>query len=454
MNDKELDKLFHSNSGIIISQSSGVVNFSSYKRDKKLLFENISYLYRLLRNWNTKSAFEFLSFSQKNNFQDVIEYLAFLPNEKYLTNMIEAFAIFVEANLISIGDILENEILFQSFKKIYSERVLIILHAVVYYIYSLEKKILPIKKIAWELLAKSNRYFETFFLLDNINKSNVRIKKIQELLMQERYNLNQKLNENIDLLNCFLGSKNIITHIFNAYKNFELEEDIKKYLIQKLGIEDKQRPIIQKILMYKTSNYGQNIIEILKLWTSDINSNDFRNLLINNLSTILKEDDFYKNNFQDIFRDIHFSALDFYKKNNKNTSEVLLNLFISYLFNYSNFLSADELKRIAFYFGFESVLGVNKIKYNIKEVIEGIAKLVVFTYRNVEISLLKKNDIIEILYYIFQGFYSAIIEISPNITTIEKNIELLNKTINDKVKDVLENNLLNKIEIYKIFLTA
>ncbi|GIW22099.1 MAG: hypothetical protein KatS3mg068_1106 [Candidatus Sericytochromatia bacterium] len=446
MNDttnKELDNLFHTNSGILIPQSTGIVNFSSYKKDKRKLFENISYLYKLLRNWNIESAFEFLNFSQKNNFEDILEYLSFLPNEKYLSNMVETLAIFFEANLITIGDILENEILFQSFKRIYSERVLIILQAFLYYIYSFEKKVLPVKKTAWELLSKSNKHFEAFFLLDEINKSNIRIKKIHELLTQERYNLNQKINENIDLLNCFLGSNNILTHIFNAYKNFDSDEYIVKYLTQKLNIDEKPRPLIQKILMYKTSDHGNNVINILKMWSSNINTDEFMNFLINNFSYILKEDDFYKIEYQDIFRDIHLSALDFCKKNNKNIVDMLLNLFVAYLFNYTNFLSFNDLKKVMFYFSFESVIGVNKIKYKIEDVIEGIIKSIIFTYKNIEIPSLKKHDFIELFHYLIQGFYSANIEIYPNITIIQKNIETLHKKFDNEIK-----NLLNK-EIFR-----
>lgn len=417
-----------------LEQSYTLVDFDSYKGDLSLLYGDISDLYKNINDWNEESVFNVASYVLDTDLNTVLNKIAYLPNHTYLGNVIEIIASLIINGGIDVGSIIDNENVFQSFKRIYTNRVQIVLLPFLFCVYNLDRKLLPIKKTAWSILNKNGRFFEASNIMSDIQKSMIRIKKCQELLTQEKFNIDDKFSENIDLLLLLSGQENILFPIFQAYKQQinNQEFNIESYLLSYYKIIP-LKPFAQQLLTFKSGDYGNKIQSLLSKWSVNSSAPQFKVFLSDCISTILEDMEFKADDFYNISKDIIFSVMDTSKKRNWNSIDTINSIVFSIL---DGIVISDtnRLRLISYTIGSQVIAGVMKIKYKLEEAVQGLALGLVSLSKDFEDEEKKKffSDITNhkiICEAIYNGIWDTAFEMYPNILTIDKAMDLFINTL-------------------------
>ncbi|MEK7434380.1 MAG: hypothetical protein AABZ74_14705 [Cyanobacteriota bacterium] len=416
-------------SKIINEQSYAIVNFEGYQGYMSKELAEFNALYQNFNNWGEDSFFNILEYYSQSDIYSILKKIAYLPNNKYLSKAVEMLVIEVINGNIEFGNIIQFESTFQSFKRIYDERIQLILIPFLLHLYALDKKLIPIKRTIWNIFNKNSRNLEAYLLMADIQRSNIRMKKAQEFLIQEGYNLQEKVDYNINLM-ILISDKNYIFHnIFKIFK--EIEEnteiqginEIKEAYINKKTIEYFQiktvtpKPLTQQLLVYKTNEIGNFIAKSLS-----INILSLEDVMSDLIVAIDKVNNInYFNSI--IIRDIVLSTTDFLKKKNITISEIIKHIFISIIKHISK-NNSNNLKVLAYLLGYEITLGVFKVKYKIEEAIFGISEGIKYLKNDYFLDS-NKDELYNILIeFTHGGYWEASVEIHPNITLVEKNSNL------------------------------
>lgn len=413
-----------------VDQSVTLIDFDSYKGDISLLFNELSILYQAMNRWSTEIAFNTSELFQGIDFNILIGKLAYLPQHKYLANLLEIIASLIEEGNLNIGSNTETETLFQSFKRIYLARIQAILLPFLHYMYDLDKKLMPVKKTAWQLLNKNGRLYEASYIMDDIQKNTIRIKKAQELLIQETFNLDEKIRENVNIL-YFLSEKNdVLQTVYKVYRELKKNPELnleqafqKEYNLSNLPV----KPLSQQLLTYKTGTAGEKITNKLSLWSGKASGPDYKIFFHECFRETLKNVEPDAVNFPLMIRDIVFSVMELAKRKGQVNHEVIRDMLIATL-NSVEFTSINKLKQFSYIFAGEVICGVVKVKYKIEEAVQGLAKGLVFLIPE---SFLLDNHYFsrETCYkiaceFVYNGMWDTILEIFPNIQMVEKNADL------------------------------
>lgn len=423
-----------------VDQSYTLVDFDSYKGDLSLLYGDISDLYKNINNWNEESVFNVASYVLDTDLNTVLNKIAYLPNHRYLGNVIEIIASLIINGSIDVGSIIDNENVFQSFKRIYINRVQIVLLPFLFCVYNLDRKLLPIKKTAWSTLHKNGRFFEASNIMSDIQKSMIRIKKCQELLTQEKFNIDDKFNENIDLLLLLSGQENILFPIFQSYKkkaedeNFNIENYLSVYY--KISI---LKPLAQQLLTFKSGDYGNKMQSILSRWSGKSNDPQFKNYLSSAVNEVLEDKEFNSEEFYNISKDIIFSIMDVSKKRGWDSVETIKSTFFA-LLDGIVISDTNRLRIIAYNISSQVIAGVLKIKYKLEEAVHGLGLSLVDitnnfndTYKDAFFNNPTNHKII--CEAVYNGIWDTSLEMYPNMVTIDKSMDLFISTIDKAVKN-------------------
>lgn len=420
-----------------IDQSHNIIDFDSYKGDLSILYKDLSELYQNINNWNDESVINIAGYVLDTDLNEFIHRIAYLPNHLYLGNLIEIAASLIINGGIDVGSIIDNENVFQNFKRIYTHRVQIVLLPFLFCVYNLDRKLLPIKKTAWNILNKNGRFFEASNIMSDIQKSMIRIKKCQELLTQEKFNIDDKFQENIDLLLILSGKENLLFPVFQAYKRSNDDGfNLEKYLTENYKAT-MLKPFTQQLLIYKPGTYANQIQAIVSRWTGKSNEPQFRNYLSDAISQSVEDMEFKAEDFYNISRDIIFSVMDVSKKRNWDSITTIKELVFA-VFDGIIISDTNRLRLISYCIGSHIVGGVLKIKYKIEEGVQGLAKGLVHLADNFDddekraffSNPVNHKIISEALY---NGFWDTSFEVFPNMLTIEKNADLLISNIKSEL---------------------
>lgn len=432
--EEKLRALVDKVSNIKVEQSSNIVEFETYKANLTPLFKEVSWLYQSLNEWDFESFLDLYGYLFDHDITDFINKIAYIPNNKYLPNIIELMALEVESGNFDIGSILDTETTFQSFKRIYTERVQLILMPFLIYTHSLCKKLIPVKRTLLNIFNKTGKIYESFYLMNELQKSMIRMKKCQELLMQEGYSLEEKVNENIDLLITLAGTNHVLYPMYNAYKEVAENSaiDLEKNLLAHYEISPNTivKPLPQVLLTYKQHELGVKTTNTLYSWQGSLNS-AFEQYLV----------DFLKEEFLNItldrnlttsMREIVFGIMEAAKRKNWNTIEIIKSAFIA-IFNANPRLTRNTIKVLAYTFAREIMASVLKIKYKPEDGVQGLAKAFIYfetSSKNFENYEFLKNKINKkiISEFLYNGMLDTSLEIYPNFITLEKYSELFVNT--------------------------
>lgn len=420
-----------------IEQSYTLVDFDSYKGDLSLLYGDISELYKNINNWNEESVFNVAAYVLDTDLNTVLSKIAYLPNHTYLGNVIEIIASLIINGGIDVGSIIDNENVFQSFKRIYTHRIQIVLLPFLFCVYNLDRKLLPIKKTAWSILNKNGRFFEASSIMSDIQKSMIRVKKCQELLTQEKFNIDEKFNENIDLLLLLSGQENILFPIFQAYKQ-QINNDafnLENYLISYYKVTP-LKPFAQQLLTFKSGDYGNRIQSILSRWSANSTAPQFKEFLSDAISTTLEDTEFKADEFYNISKDLIFSIMDNSKKRNWNSIDTIKSILFGVL---DGIIISDtnRLRLISYNIASQSIAGVLKVKYKLEEAVQGLALGLVSLPDDFNDEEKSKffSDVTNhkiICEAIYNGIWDTAFEMYPNMLTIDKSMELFINTFSKK----------------------
>ncbi|MFN8673218.1 MAG: hypothetical protein U0457_14200 [Candidatus Sericytochromatia bacterium] len=414
-------------SKLIVEQSYAPVNFETYSGFLSKDFSEINFLFELFNNWNEDAFFYILEYFSNNNINSILKKLSYLPNNKYLSKGIEILAIETINGNIEFGNISDFENTFQNFKRIYDQRTQIILIPFLLYLYSLDKKLIPIKKTIWKLFNKNHRNLEAYLLMSDIQKSIIRMRKSQEFLIQEGYNLLEKVNYNMDLL-ILLSDKNYPYHnIFKILKEIEENKEIqdipeiKEELIIKKATEYFKiktitpKPITQQLLVFKNTDISDKIVNYFS--KTFLSAEENIQYVISELVKDIKIN--YENAY--LIREITFTSIDILKKKGINPQDSIKLLFVYFILClFENDFNA--LKILSYTLGYEITLGVFKIKYKPEDAVIAITNAIKLLEQDFFTNLQNKNEIINlIIEYTHSGYWEASIEITPNLQSIEKN---------------------------------
>lgn len=420
---KELSKP----SKLVIEQSFAPVVFDDYKGNLAFDLKEFNALYQNFNYWNEDAFFNVLEYYTETDIGAILKKLAYLPNHKFLPNFVELLGIEVQNGNIDFGNIIDNESVFQNFKRIYEERIQLILIPFLLYTYNLDKKLIPIKKLVWQLFNKNSRSIEANLLMADIQRSLIRFKKAQEFLMQEGYNLQEKVKFNLNLLILMSDKNHFYYNVFQIFKEIEENkeiqdiEEIKTTLIIKRASELFEikpllaKPLTQQLLIYKLTEIGNRISNEL------INSNIMENIpnaIISNLGT---QKITIKNYI--LIREIVFSITEVAKKRNLPINEIIQKIFVSVIKNFS-FNDVNQIKILSYVLCFEVIAGVFKVKYNVDLAVQGLGSAIL-ELKNEKQSFFAKDHISKIIIeFSHQGLWDACIEVYPNIILVEKYSDL------------------------------
>lgn len=430
-----------------IDQSMMLVDFETYKGDLGNIFMELTELYQNINIWTQDSTFKINEYFLEKDFNEIINKIAYLPNNPYLPNIIEIIASLIENGAIELGSIIDTEIKFQNLKRIYNHRVQLILLPMLLYIYNLDRKLMPVKQEAWSVLNKKGRFSEASLLMNDIQKSNIRIRKAQELLTQEKYDLETKVKENIDLLMLLSGKKSILFPVYYSYKESlnNPEFNFEKYFLSTYNIDKMPlKPFSQQLLIYKAGDIGQKVSGQIILWGGSDLSPQFREYLNNILAEIFEsftDTDIDLKVYSLYIRDIVFSITDIAKKRGWDISEVIKNTFISILSS-ANILDRNDLRVVAYSVSSQILAGTLKIKYKNEEALLGLAKSIVSLYddfakKEIFTDNINRKIISEAVY---NAIWDTSIEMYPNLITVEKNMDLFANNLKVELKN-FKNNL-------------
>jgi hypothetical protein len=414
-----------------VEQAFSLVDFESYKGNLTELFEQLSFLYQSMSRWSEEAPVTASEKIANLEISNLLNKMGYLPNHQFLPNLIQVLASDIESGNFDIGSAMHTEIIFQSFKRIYNQRIQLILLPFIQYIYSLDRKLLTIKKIAWQVLNKNGRAFEAAFIMDDIQKSFIRIKKAQELLIQEKYNLEERCEENIDLLLILAKKQEVLLPVYKAYKEGQDNKslDIEKYLSELYEIGNQPpKPLSQQLLTYKTGFYGEKIINKIIQWTDKNTGIEFKKFLLDCFLYPLANLEIDNKNFPLILRDIIFTTMETAKKRNWATSEIIGDL-VFVIFNSLNIDDTNKLKIVAYNLGSEAIFGIIKVKYKIDEAVQGLAKgLVHLIPDSIDLKgshfFSLGNNYRITTEFVYSGMWDSTLEVYPNLLTVEKNGEL------------------------------
>ncbi|MFN8575803.1 MAG: hypothetical protein U0354_03005 [Candidatus Sericytochromatia bacterium] len=420
-----------------VDQSYTLVDFDSYKGDLSLLYGDISDLYKNINDWNEESVFNVASYVLDTDLNTVLNKIAYLPNHIYLGNIIEIIASLIINGGIDVGSIIDNENVFQSFKRIYTNRVQIVLLPFLFCVYNLDRKLLPIKKTAWSILNKNGRFFEASNIMSDIQKSMIRVKKCQELLTQEKFNIDDKFSENIDLLLLLSGQENILFPIFQAYKQQinNQEFNIESYLSSYYKVTP-LKPFAQQLLTFKAGDYGNKIQSILSRWSVNSSAPQFKEFLSNSISTITEDMEFKADDFYNISKDIIFSIMDTSKKRNWNSIDTI-NAIVFSILDGIVISDTNRLRLISYTIGSQVIAGVLKVKYKIEEAVQGLALGLISLENDFQDEDKKRffSDTTNhkiICEAVYNGIWDTAFEMYPNLLTIDKAIDLFINSFSKK----------------------
>lgn len=420
-----------------VDQSFTIVDFDSYKGNLELLYGDISDLYKNINNWNEESVFNVAAYVLDTDLNTVLNKIAYLPNHQYLGNVIEIIASLIINGGIDVGSIIDNENIFQSFKRIYVNRVQIVLLPFLFCVYNLDRKLLPIKKTAWSILHKNGRFFEASNIMSDIQKSMIRMKKCQELLTQEKFNIDEKFNENIDLLLLLSGQENILFPVFQSYKKKSEDENfnIENYLTSYYKVTS-LKPFTQQLLTFKSGEYGNKIQNILSRWSGKSNEPLFREFLSNAINDTLEDIEFKAEDFYFISRDIIFSIMDVSKKRGWNSVDTIKALVFAIL---DGIVISDtnRLRLISYCIGSQITAGVLKIKYKLEEAVQGLALGLIsittdFSDNDKEKFFTDSTNHKIICEAVYNGVWDTSLEMYPNMITIDKAMDLFISTLSKR----------------------
>lgn len=410
-----------------IDQSYTLVDFDSYKGEISVLYKELSELYKNINDWNDESVFNVAAYILDTDLNTLLNKIAYLPNHQYLGNIVEIAASLIINGGIDVGSIIDNENVFQNFKRIYTHRVQIVLLPFLFCVYNLDRKLLPLKKTAWSLLNKNGRFFEASNIMSDIQKSMIRMKKCQELLTQEKFNIDDNFNENIDLLLLLSGQENLLFPIFQAYKQINDEGfNLESYLIKFYRIT-MLKPFAQQLLIYKSGDYGNKIQSIVSRWTGKSNDPQFKEYLSDAVYRTLEDTEFKAEEFFNLSRDIILSIMDISKKRNWNSVDTIRAVLFAIL---DGIVISDtnRLRLISYNIGSQIIAGVLKIKYKIEEAVQGLALGLTDLPDSFDdddkaqfFSDTTNHKIISEALY--NGMWDTAFEMYPNVLTIDKAME-------------------------------
>ncbi len=456
-----------------VEQAFSLVDFESYKGNLSTLFDELSALFQAVSKWNEESPLIVSEQITNSEISMLMSKIGYLPNNPFLPNLLQVLVSVIENSSFDIGSAMHTEIIFQSFKRIYNQRVQMVLHPFAQYIYNLDRKLMPIKKIAWQLLNKNGRTFEAAFIMDDIQKSIIRIKKSQELLIQEKYNLEEKCEENIDLLLLMADKQEVLYPIYKAYKENQLNNslDLEKYLSELYELANQPlKPLSQQLLNYKTGSYGEKIINKIDRWTGKNTGIEFKRFLLDCFEYPLSGIDINSKNFPLIVRDIIFATMETAKKHGWGTTEIIQDL-VFVIFNTLNIddknnspkgapvfinsgVNKNNLRLVAYTIGSECIAGIIKVKYKIDEAVLGLAKGLVhliplsITFNRNDF-FCQDNNYRIITEFIYSGMWDSTLEVYPNLSTVEKNGELFTSTIKSESKKLNFSIETNKLKTFQ-----
>lgn len=431
VSNNKLDEILSNKPPIKIEQAFSTIEFDTYKDDIKNLFKELSDINIKVLKWNSKSFLDIHAFIYQNDLTELLTKIAYIPNSDNLPKLLELIAFEVENGNYDLGNIVDNEIVFQSFKRIYNQRVQLIIIPFLILINSLCKKIIPYKKVVWNLLNKAGKTVEASYYMNDIQKSMIRMKKAQELLMQEGYSTEDKIKENFDFLMFLSSNINPMYQIYKAIKD-DISYDSKDFeniILSEFKIKPNiiQKPLAQLMLGYKSSDLGvKTSTKILSYSKSNLD-NDLFDFLIEYLSSEIGDIniDF---DISERFRDIILSIMETSKNKNWNISYTCEIVFTS-LLNFKSFLGKNDIKIIGYIAARELVSGVLKIRYKIEDIIEGLAvscaKIRLNSIgRNSEFIFENKINQKILLESTLNGLTDTFTEIYPNILSIDKYLEI------------------------------
>jgi len=425
------------------------VDFSSYKGDVSKLFKELIQYYKITFNWNRLNIFEVLEDIVKRDLIELLKNISYLPNTVFFPNLIETLALSVINGNISIGNINDIEKTFQDLKKIYAERVQALLLPFLFYIYNFNRKLLPIKQKSWEILNKNGKIMEASIIMDDIQKSNVIMKKSKELIIQERFNI-PEFEENINLLLLLTDENSIFYPIYNVYKETitNSDFDIEEILLSAFGIDNKKisKRLLQELVTFKTKERGLKIMSSLGKWTKKNTEYGFADYLNNILQSEIQNVSIDSENFGEDIREIIFSIMTVAQRRMWSISDIVIDLFVSLmeLFQVKN---ANDLKILSYTFAKEIVAGSKKINYKLDKALEGLGigliELLSYMSKAYEYSFLTKQSNYKLICeYVYTGIWDISIELYSSLVITEKNLEIFTNSMR-KYSDKIN---LSKIE--------
>lgn len=419
------------------------VDFTSYKGDKTKLFKELIEYYKITFNWNKLNIFEILVDLARKDFVELLKNLSYLPNTVFFPNLIETLALSVINGNISIGDINDIEKTFQDLKKIYAERVQALLLPFLFYIYNFDRKLLPIKQKSWEILNKNGKIIEASIIMDDIQKSNVIMKKSKELIIQERFSI-PDFQENIYLLLLLTDKDSIFYPIYNVYKETmgNPDFDIEELLISAFGIDDKKpsKKLLQELIAFKNKERGLKIMGSLGKWTKKNTDYGFADYLNNILQSEIPYISIDSEYFAEEMRDIIFSIMTVAQRRMWSIPDMVIDLFVS-LMELFEVRNANQLKVLTYTIAKEIVAGSKKVNYKVEKALEGlgtgVVELMSYISKAYEYSFLTKPTNYKLICeYIYTGIWDTSIELYPSLAVIEKNLDIFTssmKSYTDKI---------------------
>lgn len=427
-----------------IDQEQSIVDFESYKGNLPALFKELSEFFLILNKWDETSPLNLNNkFLKEQNLTDIFTRLSYLPFHPYLANLVEIINIILGNGSLDQGNTIETETVFQNFKKIYALRIQVLLLPFLAYSYNLDRSLLPMKKLAWQLLNKHGKTFEAAYIMDDIQKSSIRLKKAQELLNQEKYNLDEKIEINSGLLLLLSDPEDILYPVYSLWQEYTETPEINQegFLMLAYRLDAIQvKPLSQQMLLYKMGSLGENIAKMLLRWVGRAAGKDFRVFLYETVRTLIFSEDFNYKTLQLNIRDIIFSAMETAKKKNWPVSEFVKDLLCA-LFFALKINGKNRLKMVSYLIACEFISGIIKIKYKIDEVVQGLAKGVIQVVTDKDFcetsELSGQSNYHQILCeFIYNGMWDTTLEIYPNLLTVEKNAELFISTMRQESQKV------------------
>ncbi|MFN4150903.1 MAG: hypothetical protein ACK4IX_08155 [Candidatus Sericytochromatia bacterium] len=441
--NSKLEEILLHKPAMKIEQAFSTIEFETYKDDLKILFKELSDLNIKVLKWDTESFLDIHAFIYQNDLTELLTKISYLPNSDNLPKLLELIAFEVENGNYDLGNIIDNEMVFQSFKRIYNQRVQLIIIPFLVIINSLCKKLLPYKKAVWSILNKSGKIVEASFYMNDIQKSMIRMKKAQELLMQEGYSTEDNIKENIDFLMFLSSTINPLYPVYKAIKN-ELPIESKEFesLILsefKIKVGNFPRPLAQVMLSYKYGDIAVKTSTKVMSYSNHELDDNFTDYLISYFKETI-DDITIDFNISDKIREIILSVTESAKNKNWNISYIAEIIFTAIL-NFKEFLGRNDLKLLAYLVARELTAGILKVRYKLEEIIEGLALGCAYLENN---SLGRSGEFVFenkinqkiVLESTLNGLTDTFTEIYPNLLSIDKYLDLFNSKYKKAVDDL------------------